>query len=61
MKIPKLTILTGRNGLRDYFDIGFSISNHINFNFSIFGYGIFFEWVIRDTMKDFAPTDEDMS
>lgn len=51
MKIPTIKILTGRKTLRDWFEFVFRICNHIDFTFSIFGYGIKFNWVVKN------PTD----
>ena len=48
MKYPTIKILKGRKTLNDWFEFIFRICNHIDFKVSVFGYGVCFNWVMKE-------------
>ena len=54
MKKPEFRILTGRKGINDWLDLSFCICNNVSINLSLLGYGIYFNWVIKDSINDFV-------
>lgn len=52
MKKPTLKILKGRKGLNDWLDISLKICNHLDIYLSAFGFGIHFNWIIKDSVRE---------
>jgi len=57
MKLPTLTILTGRKGINDWFELNFMLSNHFDIRLSLLGYGFDFNWVMKDSIKEFMEEE----
>lgn len=56
MKKPTIKILKGRQGLNDWLELSFAISNHIDLIISVWGFGFHFNWIIKNSVKEFVET-----
>ena len=55
MKLPTIEILK-RTTLNDWFGLHFDICNSIMFEVSLFGYGLRFDWIMKEPRVEFVES-----